>query len=70
MSVFHVSSVPARADAQATRALERLRGQVDAFRTRPLAVEDFERVERELHERFVVAEREVLGELLENYFRS
>ena len=26
---------------------------------------DFERVERELHERFVAAEREVLGELLE-----
>ena len=31
----------------------------------PLAGEDFERVERELHERFVEAEREVLGELLE-----
>ena len=28
-------------------------------------VEDFERVERVLHERFVEAEREVLGELLE-----
>ena len=28
-------------------------------------VEDFERVERALHERFVEAEREVLGELLE-----
>ena len=35
------------------------------MRTRPLAGEDFERVERELHERFVEAEREVLGELLE-----
>ena len=39
---------------------------VDAFRTRPLAGEDFERVERELHERFVEAEREVLGQLLES----
>ena len=35
------------------------------MRIRPLAGEDFERVERELHERFVEAEREVLGELLE-----
>ena len=32
----------------------------------PLVGEDFERVERELHERFVEAEREVLGELLES----
>ena len=36
------------------------------FRTRPLVGEDFERVERELHEGFVEAEREVLGELLES----
>ena len=34
--------------------------------TRPLVGEDFERVERELHEWFVEAEREVLGELLES----
>ena len=65
MSVFHVPCVPASADARATQTLERLCGQVDALRTRPLAGEDFERVERELHERFVEAEREVLGELLE-----
>lgn len=65
MSVFHVPSRGSSADARATRALERLREQVDAFHTRPLADEDFERVERELHERFVEAECEVLGELLE-----
>ena len=65
MSVFHAPCVPAIADARATQTLERLCGQVDALRTRPLAGEDFERVERELHERFVEAEREVLGELLE-----
>ena len=65
MSVFHVPCVPASAEARATQTLERLCGQVDALRTRPLAGEDFERVERELHERFVEAEREVLGELLE-----
>ena len=52
MSVFHVPCVPASADARATQTLERLCGQVDALRTRPLAGEDFERVERELHERF------------------
>ena len=63
---LHVSSVPAGAEARATRALERLCGQVDALRTRPLAGEDFERVERELHQRFVEAEREVLGELLDS----
>ena len=65
MSVFHVPCVPASVDARAARALERLCGEVDAFRTRPIAGEDFERVERALHERFVEAEREVLGELLE-----
>ena len=65
MSVFHVPPVSASTDARATRALERLCGQVDAIRSRPLAGEDFECVERELHERFVEAEREVLGELLE-----
>ena len=46
-------------------ALERLCEHVGSFHTRPLAGEDFERVERELHERFVAAEREVLGQLLE-----
>ena len=66
MSVFHVPSVASSTNARATRALERLCEQVDAFRTRPLAGDSFERVERELHERFVEAEREVLGELLES----
>ena len=65
MSVFHVPSVSASTDARATHALERLRANVDVFRTRSVVGEDFERVERELHERFVEAEREVLGELLE-----
>lgn len=51
--------------ARAAVALERLAEHVDAMRIRPLAREDFERVERELHERFVAAEREVLGQLLE-----
>ena len=63
MSVFHVPSVSA--NARAVGALERLCEHVDGFRARPLAGEDFERVEREFHERFVEAEREVLGELLE-----
>ena len=39
MSVFHVPSVCANANARVVGA---------AFRTRPLAGEDFERVEREL----------------------
>ena len=65
MPVFHVPPVSASADARATRALQRLCAHVDAFRTRALVGEDFERVERELHERFVEAEREVLGQLLE-----
>ena len=46
-------------------ALERLCERINTFRTHPVVGEDFERVERELHERFVEAEREVLGELLE-----
>ena len=65
MSVFHVPPVSASTDARATRALERLCAHVDAFRTRSVVGDDFERVERELHERFVEAEREVLGQLLE-----
>ena len=65
MSVFYVPCVGSSTNARATRALQRLCEQVDAFRTRPLASDNFERVERELHERFVEAEREVLGELLE-----
>ena len=55
----------ATGNARAAVALERLCQHVDGFRTRPLAGEDFECVERELHERFVAPEREVLGELLE-----
>ena len=72
MSVFHVPSVcananaNANANARAVDALERLSEHIDTFRTRPLVGEDFERVERELHEGFVEAEREVLGQLLES----
>ena len=66
MSVFHVPSVCANANARAVDALERLCEHIGTFRTRPLVGEDFERVERELHEWFVEAEREVLGELLES----
>ena len=66
MSVFHVPSVCANANARGVDALERLCEHVNTVRTRPLVGEDFERVERELHERFVEAEREVLGELLES----
>ena len=65
MTVFHVPSVPANTDGRATVALQRLCAQVGAYRARSFVGEDFERVERELHERFVEAEREVLGELLE-----
>ena len=65
MSVSHVPPVSATGNARAAVALERLCEHVDGFRTRALAGEDFECVERELHERFVAAEREVLGELLE-----
>ena len=65
MSVFHVPCVSATSNTRAAVALERLTEHVDAMRTRPLAGEDFEHVERELHERFVEAEREMLGELLE-----
>ena len=65
MPVFHVPCVSATSKTRAAVALERLTECVDAMRTGPLAGEDFERVERELHERFVAAEREVLGELLE-----
>ena len=66
MPVFHVPSVCANANARAVDALERLCEHIDTFRTRPLVGDDFERVERELHEWFVEAEREVLGELLES----
>ena len=67
MPVFHVPSVPASSDTRTTRALERLCAHFDAFRSHDVAGEDFERVERELHERFVAAERDVLGELLERF---
>lgn len=66
MAVFHVPCLASSANARATLALERLCEHVDGFRTRALVGEDFERVERELHERFVEAEREVLGQLLEH----
>ena len=66
MSVFHVPSVCANANARGADALGRLCEHVDTFCTHPLVGEDFERVERELHERFVETEREVLGQLLES----
>ena len=65
MSVFHVPSMSANDHQRAAGALARLCEHVDGCRTRPVVDEGFERVERELHERFVEAEREVLGELLE-----
>lgn len=65
MSVFHVPPVSASTDARATHALQRLCAHIDAFRTRALVGEDFECVERALHERFVEAEHEVLGQWLE-----
>ena len=65
MSVFHVPSMSANDHQRAAGALARLCEHVDGCRTRPLVDEGFERVERKLHERFVEAEREVLGELLE-----
>ena len=67
MSVFHVPPMSASDHQRASGALARLREHVDGFRTRALGDEVFERVERELHERFVEAEREVLGELLERF---
>ena len=66
MSVFHVPSVCANTNARGVDALGRLCEHVDTFCARRLVGEDFERVERELHERFVEAEREVLGQLLES----
>ena len=66
MSVFHVPSVCANTNARGVDALVRLCEHVDTFCARRLVGEDFERVERELHERFVEAEREVLGQLLES----
>ena len=67
MSVFHVPCISANANARAVGALERLCEHVGSFHTGALAGEDFERVERELHEWFVAAEREVLGQLLERF---
>ena len=65
MSVFHVPCGSATGKARAAAALQRLAEHVDALRTRALCGEDFEGVEREVHEWFVAAEREVLGQLLE-----
>ena len=65
MPVFHVPPMRTSDHQRAAGALARLCEHVDGFRTRALGDEVFERVERELHERFVEAEREVLGELLE-----
>ena len=65
MSVFHFPPMSASDHQRAAGALARLCEHVDGFRTRALGDEVFWRVQRELHERFVEAEREVLGELLE-----
>ena len=65
MSVFHVPCVSATGKARRAPALERLAQHIDAMRTGGVAGKDFERVERELHERIVAVEREVLGEFLE-----
>ena len=65
MSVFHVLCGSATGKARAAAALQRLAKHADALCTRALCGEDFEGVEREVHEWFVAAEREVLGQLLE-----
>ena len=65
MPVFHVPCMSATGKARAAVALERLTEYVDAMCTRYVWGQDFERVERAVHERFVAAEREVLGQLLE-----
>ena len=65
MSVFHVPCVSATGRARPAPALERLAQHIDAMRTGGVVGQDFERVERELHEHVVAVEREVLGEFLE-----
>ena len=59
MSVFHVPCVSATGRARPVPALERLAQHIDAMRTGGVAGQDFERVERELHEHVVAVEREV-----------
>ncbi len=64
MAVFH-----ARADhttpSSIERSLQRLEAALTRVSARPLASEDFECFEREVHALFVEAERELLGEELE-----
>ena len=65
MSVFHASFHHASSTERGARALQRLVEQVSALGVRPMAQEGFEGFEREAHELFAEAEREVLGEALE-----
>ena len=65
MSVFHASFHHASSTDRGARALQRLVEQVSALGVRPMAQEGFEGFEREAHELFAEAEREVLGEALE-----
>jgi len=65
MRVFHVDAEYTNS-GRSTRALERLREQLDAMRSRAEGERSFEHVEREIHALFNEAEREVLGEKLES----
>ena len=65
MPVFHACSHHASSTDRGARALQRLVEQVSALGARPMAQEGFEGFEREAHELFAEAEREVLGEALE-----
>lgn len=64
MQVFHAN--PDHASAKrCTRALDRLREQLQALQVREIGDEDFERIEGEIHALFTETEREVLGAQLE-----
>ena len=63
MRVCHGCAESANDEAAAS-ALRRLEEALQALSQRALAREDFERFEREVHARFVAAEREVLAEEL------
>ena len=65
MPVLHACSHHASSTDRGARALQRLVEQVSALGARPMAQEGFEGFEREAHELFAEAEREVLGEALE-----
>lgn len=61
------SSHAAAVDTMPTAALDELQGFLDEHRSHPVGVVDFEQFEKELHERIVAVEREVLAEELARY---